>query len=51
MKNLPYIDVDYCAYGFPNKKPTRIWTNLKMNAEQPKLCAHKGEKHKINTER
>jgi len=31
MKNFltrPYIDVDYCQYGFNYKKPTRIWTNL-----------------------
>jgi len=49
MHNLPFFDVDYCMYGFPNKKPTRIWSNLKMNYEPPKLCNHT-EKHKISTQ-
>jgi len=25
--DLPYIDVDYCRFGFNYKKRTRIWTN------------------------
>jgi site-specific DNA-cytosine methylase len=36
MDGLPYYDVNYCQYGLPYKKTTRIWTN-KLNF-QPKLC-------------
>jgi site-specific DNA-cytosine methylase len=28
ITTIPYSDVEYCAYGFPNKKPTRIWNNF-----------------------
>ena len=27
MASLPYIDCDYCMYGKPYRKRTRIWTN------------------------
>jgi site-specific DNA-cytosine methylase len=30
MKDLPYVDFDYCQYGFSYRKRTRIWTN-KLN--------------------
>lgn len=29
MKSLPYVDCDYCMYGKPYRKRTRIWTNKK----------------------
>ena len=29
MKDLPYYDVDYCKYGHPIRKRTRVWTNKK----------------------
>lgn len=35
METLPYIDCDYCMYGKPYRKRTRIWTNKNI---QLKLC-------------
>ena len=39
MKNyitdIPFTDVDYCMYGFPYKKRTRIWNNFDFKG---KLC-------------
>lgn len=28
MQDLPYKDADYCRYGMPYKKATRLWNNL-----------------------
>ena len=33
---LPFYDVDYCKYGMPYKKTTRIWTNIE--GFTPKIC-------------
>ena len=35
MQDLPYCRVDYCMYGAPYRKRTRIWTNGEWT---PKLC-------------
>ena len=39
MKNyitdISFTDVDYCRYGLPNKKRTRIWNNFGFKG---KLC-------------
>ena len=35
VADLPYVRVDYCMYGAPYRKRTRIWTNADW---QPKLC-------------
>lgn len=35
MWSIPYVDVDYCQYGLPYRKRTRIWTNVHYDG---KLC-------------
>ena len=38
MKDLPYIDVDYCMFDWHIRKRTRIWTNVKLES---RLCNKK----------
>ena len=35
VDGLPFVRVDYCMYGAPYRKRTRIWTNVCWT---PKLC-------------
>ena len=28
MNDLPYVDIDYCKYGMPYRKRTRLWNNV-----------------------
>ena len=50
MTDLPYRDIDYCKYGMPYRKRTRLWNNL--HCWEPRdLCKHdcpasSGKKHK-----
>jgi site-specific DNA-cytosine methylase len=37
MTNLHYVDVDYCKYGMPYRKRTRLWNNITTFIPKP-LC-------------
>ena len=39
MSDLPYKDVDYCKYGMPYRKRTRLWNNIITFLPRP-LCKH-----------
>ena len=43
MQDLPFADVDYCAYGYPYKKRTRLWNNFKFKGKKCKKseCPYK----------
>lgn len=48
LDNIPFTDVDYCSYGFPYKKRTRLWNNFNFKGElcKKKLCPFKvGRRH------
>jgi hypothetical protein len=35
LDEIPFTKVDYCSYGFPYKKRTRLWNNIELEGE---LC-------------
>ena len=37
MHGIPYTDVDYCKYGMPYRKRTRLWNNVLGFTPRP-LC-------------
>ena len=50
MDELPYVDIDYCKYGMPYRKRTRLWNNVFQWISKP-LClkdcdSMNGNKHK-----
>jgi hypothetical protein len=43
MANRPFVDLDYCKYGMPYRKRTRLWNNLANWTPKPlckKDCGH-----------
>tara|TARA_R110000824_G_scaffold221955_1_gene409098 strand:+ start:235 stop:852 length:618 start_codon:yes stop_codon:yes gene_type:complete len=38
MNDYKYVDGDYCMYGLPYRKRTRIWTNKIYEEEPLQLC-------------
>ena len=38
VQGIPYVDLDYCMYGAPYRKRTRIWTNTAWTPRR--LCNH-----------
>jgi site-specific DNA-cytosine methylase len=48
MNGIPYNDVDYCKYGMPYRKRTRLWNNIELWTPKP-LC--KRDCNSMNEER
>ena len=43
VADLPYNDLDYCKYGMPYRKRTRLWNNIEAWTPRPlckKDCGH-----------
>ena len=49
VADLPYNDLDYCKYGMPYRKRTRLWNNIEAWTPKPlctKDCDHmNGNRH------
>ena len=55
MISIPFVDVDYCKYGMPYRKRTRLWNNIEKYKPRP-LCKYDcescdGKKHKMVAQR
>ena len=40
MDPFAYVDVDYCKYGMPYRKRTRLWSNVAPALQLEPLCKH-----------
>ena len=53
VEGLPYVRVDYCMYGAPYRKRTRLWTNVQNYT--PRMCDRShlvdGKRHKATAQR
>ena len=34
LNEIPFTDVDYCRYGFPYRKRTRLWNNINLKGKK-----------------
>ena len=55
MKGFHFVDVDYCRYGMPYRKRTRLWNNVHGYKPRP-LCKRdcrsmNGKRHKETAQR
>ena len=55
MAGIPYKDIDYCKYGLPYRKRTRLWNNIDVWIPRP-LCkkdceSMEGNRHKETAQR
>ena len=55
MYGMPYTDIDYCKYGMPYRKRTRLWNNVFNWIPRP-LCrkdcnSMDGNRHKAVAQR
>ena len=58
MEPFPYLDVDYCRYGMPYRKRTRLWGNVAPVLRLEPLCRYDcasvdetGKRHKAVAQR
>ena len=49
MYGIPYNDVDYCKYGMPYRKRTRLWNNIDLWKPKPLCCKDCEAMNETNT--
>ena len=50
MNGLPFNDIDYCKYGMPYRKRTRLWNNIDCWRPRP-LCKRDCDNMNANRKR